>query len=152
MVGMKAGNTTPDELLYTEMRPVTKPITPVTDVSVEKRARILVKRSMPPFRIDFDLLDWQSTLPGLRFKTHREGSKQIRLMEFTSDFVEPQWCEKEHAGIVLEGTLEIDFHGRFVTFPPGAGIFIPGGASSGHKARAATPVARIVLVEDVAPS
>jgi hypothetical protein len=25
---------------------------------------------------------------------HRDGAKQIRLVEFTSAFVEPQWCEK----------------------------------------------------------
>jgi len=104
------------------------------------------------FKIDFDSLDWQSPLPGLRFKMYREGAKQIRLMEFRSDFVEPQWCERGHVGIVLEGTLEIDFHGRVIVFPPGAGIFIGGGASCGHKARAATPVARIVLVEDAAPA
>ena len=31
------------------MTPVTNPMTPVTDVCVEKRARIVVNRSMPPF-------------------------------------------------------------------------------------------------------
>src|SRR5207249_844907 len=49
IVGMNAGITTPEELLYTEMTPVTNPITPVTEVCVEKRARIVVNRSMPPF-------------------------------------------------------------------------------------------------------
>jgi quercetin dioxygenase-like cupin family protein len=102
-----------------------------------------------PFRIDFDGLEWQSTLPGARFKVHREGSRQIRLVEFTAEFVEPDWCEKGHVGVVLDGDLEIDFRGRVIPFPRGSGIFIPAGPAGAHKARSTTPVARLVLVEDV---
>jgi quercetin dioxygenase-like cupin family protein len=103
---------------------------------------------MPPFKIDFDALDWQSTLPGSRFKVHREGARQIRFVEFTAEFVEPHWCEKGHVGLVLDGTLEFDFRGRVISFPLGSGIFIPAGPAGAHKARATTPVARLVLVED----
>src|ERR1041385_6401055 len=110
------------------------------------------EEAMPSFKVDFESLDWQSPLPGLRLKAYREGTRQIRLLEFRSDFIEPEWCEKGHVGVVLEGTLVIDFRGQMIPFPPGAGIFIAGGASCGHKARAATPVARIVLVEDVSPA
>jgi hypothetical protein len=46
-----------------------------------------------------------------RFKAHRRDGKQIRLLEFTAAFVEPDWCEKGHIGIVLEGAIELDFHG-----------------------------------------
>src|SRR5687768_14554089 len=35
MVGRNAGSTTPVELLYVETRPVTKAITPVTELSLE---------------------------------------------------------------------------------------------------------------------
>ena len=61
-------------------------------------------------RIDFDSIPWQSALPGARFKAYQEGAKQIRLLESSSDFVEPVWCEKGHVGFVLEGTLEVDFN------------------------------------------
>jgi len=104
---------------------------------------------VPPFKIDFDTLEWQSTLPGARFKVHREGSRQIRLVEFTAEFVEPHWCEKGHVGVVLDGALEIDLRGRMISFPRGSGIFIPAGAASAHKARSTTPVVRLLLVEDV---
>ena len=103
---------------------------------------------MSKFKIDFDSLDWQSLLPGARAKVYRDGAKQIRLVEFTSAFVEPQWCEKGHIGVVLSGALEIDFRGEIISYPEGSGIFITPGSSSAHKARSATPVVRLVLVED----
>ena len=49
---------------------------------------------MPSFKVDFDALDWQSPLPGVWFKIHRDGARQIWLVELTSEFVEPDWCEK----------------------------------------------------------
>jgi quercetin dioxygenase-like cupin family protein len=101
------------------------------------------------FRVDFDALEWQSLLPGARAKVHRDGAKQLRLVEFTPEFVEPHWCEKGHVGFVLSGTLEIDFRGEVVTYPEGSGIFIPSGSSNAHKARSVTPVVRLVLVEDI---
>jgi len=104
---------------------------------------------MPLFKVDFDSLDWQSSLPGARSKVYRDGLKQLRLVEFTSEFIEPNWCEKGHVGLVLSGALEIDFRGEVISYPEGSGIFIPPGPSSAHKARSVTPVVRLVLVEDV---
>ena len=104
---------------------------------------------MHPDVIDFTSLSWESTAPGARFKAYREGRKQLRLVEFTSEFVEPVWCGRGHIGMVLEGTLEVDFRGSVVVYPQGSGIFIPAGAENGHKARSLTAVARLMLVEDV---
>ena len=101
------------------------------------------------FKVDFELLDWQASLPGARFKVHRDGTRQIRLVEITSEFVEPQWCEKGHIGFVLSGILEIAFQGQAITYPEGSGIFIPSGPDSAHKARSVTAAVRLVLVEDV---
>lgn len=88
-------------------------------------------------------------MPGARFKIFGDGRKQMRLLEFTSGFVEPHWCEKGHIGFVLTGELEIDFDGRIVRYGEGAGIFIPMGAATRHKARSVTPSVRLFLVEDV---
>ena len=104
---------------------------------------------MNQFRILFDELEWQSPSHGMRFKAFRDGNKQLRLLEFTSGFVEPDWCEKGHVGFVIQGELEIDFQGSNVCYPQGSGIFIPAGSASGHKARSITPVALLFLVEDV---
>lgn len=104
---------------------------------------------MEQYRVLFESLDWQSSLPGARGKVYRGGTKQVRLLEFTSEFVEPDWCEKGHIGLVLQGELEIDFHGSLVRYPEGAAIFIPAGAVSRHKARSIAPRTQLFLVEDV---
>ena len=104
---------------------------------------------MESFKVRFDAIEWQRALPGARFKAFREGSRQLRLLEITFEFVEPEWCEKGHVGIVLKGEIEIDFNGRVVRYPEGSGIFIPSGATSSHKARAISSAALLFLVEEV---
>ncbi|MDP1611152.1 MAG: hypothetical protein Q8M11_08830 [Sulfuritalea sp.] len=104
---------------------------------------------MEKCKVVFDFLEWQEAMPGARFKIYSDGKKQMRLLEFTSEFVEPHWCEKGHIGFVLNGELEIDFDGQIVSYSPGAGIFIPTGALTKHKARSITPSVQLFLVEDV---
>ncbi len=99
-------------------------------------------------RIDFDEIAWQPALPGSRFKQAVRGHQQFRLLEFAREFLEPDWCTKAHSGIVLEGELEISFHGQLVRYVQGSGLFIPGGTASGHKARALTERALLFLIED----
>jgi hypothetical protein len=104
---------------------------------------------MDLFKIDFDTIEWQSPMPGARCKSYVADGKQLRLLELNHNFVELHWCEKGHVGLVLEGTLEIDFHGQVVTtYKQGDGLFIRPGPAAAHKARALTPVVRLVLVED----
>ena len=43
---------------------------------------------MEIYRILFDQIEWQSSQPGVRFKVRRDESKQVRLVEFTPEFVE----------------------------------------------------------------
>jgi len=100
------------------------------------------------FRMDFDNVAWEHPLPGCRFKSIVKGNRQIRLLEFTSEFREPGWCTKGHAGIVLEGDLEIDFRGRIEQFPQGSALLIPAGEDGAHKARAVSERALLFLVED----
>ncbi len=99
--------------------------------------------------IIFDQMEWESPQPGMRCKVFRQESTQLRLVEFSDAFVEAQWCEKGHAGLVLSGELEIDFSGRVVRFPEGSALLIPAGAPHAHKARALAPTVRIFLVEQI---
>jgi quercetin dioxygenase-like cupin family protein len=99
--------------------------------------------------INFNDIQWQSTLPGSRSKIFQQNGRQLRLVEFTSEFIEPDWCVKGHIGFVLEGILEIDFKGHIVIYPKGSGIFIPSGTENAHKARSLTPVAQLILVEEL---
>ncbi len=88
-------------------------------------------------------------MPGVRFKAHEQGGRKLRFVEFSKDFVEPDWCIKGHIGYVLEGEMDIDFDGNIVHFGPGDGLFIPTGEDSKHIAKVLTDVVRLVLVEDV---
>jgi quercetin dioxygenase-like cupin family protein len=56
-------------------------------------------------------------------------------VEFTREFVEPDWRWKGHFGYVLEGRLEIDFNRERVLFTQGDGVFIPPGKTHKHMAR-----------------
>jgi quercetin dioxygenase-like cupin family protein len=100
------------------------------------------------YKVVFDALEWESPMLGARCKVFRSGTRQIRLVEFTNEFVEPDWCEKGHVGFVIQGELEIDFHGNPVRYPEGSGIFIPPGSGSGHKARSISPAVLLFLVEE----
>jgi hypothetical protein len=102
---------------------------------------------MQPWKINFDSLAWASPAPGIRFKAFTYAGQKLRLLEFSKGFIEPDWCLKAHIGLVLEGTMDLDFNGTIVHFSKGDGIFIPGGEKSKHKAKVREFV-RLVLVED----
>ncbi len=103
---------------------------------------------MEPYKVEFDSLPWETPMPGVRFKVFSDGQRQMRLAEFSSEFVELHWCAKGHIGFVLHGELEIDFRSQCVRYAEGAGIFIPKGADHGHKARSLTPRVLLFLVEE----
>jgi quercetin dioxygenase-like cupin family protein len=103
---------------------------------------------MVSYRILFDQIEWQSPQPGVRFKVACDGAKQVRLVEFTPEFVEQEWCQQGHVGLVLSGELEIDFSGHVVRFSEGSALLIPAGGRHAHKARVLTPLVRLFLVEE----
>jgi len=100
-------------------------------------------------RVDFDSLEWQSPLPGARFKVYERDGRRLRFVEFTTDFVEPEWCDKGHIGYVIEGEMAIDFDGHVVRYSAGDGIFIPAGKGSKHMVKVLTDVVRLIVIEDV---
>ena len=60
---------------------------------------------MEPYKEEFDSLPWEAPMAGVRVKVFRDGQRQMRIAEFSSEFVEPHWCEKSHIGFVLQGEL-----------------------------------------------
>ncbi|MBA3694551.1 MAG: hypothetical protein H0X15_14970 [Acidobacteria bacterium] len=50
---------------------------------------------------------------------------------------------------VLEDELEIDFGSERVNYAGGQRIFILEGENNAHKARAVTPLVKLILVEDL---
>ncbi|MBI5252115.1 MAG: cupin domain-containing protein [Desulfomonile tiedjei] len=103
---------------------------------------------MNTYKVDFGSTPWDSPAPGVRVKIHKLEARQLRLVEFSSEFVEHDWCRRGHIGYVLEGQLQIEFQGRQVTFGPGDGLFIPAGDDHRHKAKVLTGAVRLILVED----
>lgn len=104
---------------------------------------------MEQYRVDFGSMPWDSSAPGTKVKVYRREGKRLRLVEFSSEFVESDWCTTGHIGYVLEGRMAIDFDGSTVEFGPGDGLFIPAGDEHRHKATVLTDVVRVILVEDV---
>jgi quercetin dioxygenase-like cupin family protein len=98
-------------------------------------------------RIDFDGLDWITAAPGARFKTFEREGNRLRLLEFTPQFVEADWCRKGHVGVVLEGVLEIDFSGSVERFETGQALCIPPGEAGQHKAHALSERVLLFVVE-----
>ena len=103
---------------------------------------------MEQYRIDFESMVWESPAEGIRFKAYKQGGKKLRLVEFSKEFVEPDWCIKSHIGYILEGQMEIDFDGEKEVFGPGDGVFIPAGQKHKHKGRVLTDKVKVILVED----
>ncbi|MEJ2665320.1 MAG: cupin domain-containing protein [Spirochaetia bacterium] len=104
---------------------------------------------MIEYNVDFKTKSWESPLHGVRFKKYVSAGKQVRLVEYTKDFMEPDWCLKGHTGYVIEGEIEIDFNGNIISYKAGDVIFIPAGEESKHKAKILSATAKVFLVEDV---
>ena len=103
---------------------------------------------MEKYRVDFKSMHWETPVDGVQFKAYKQGSRRLRLAEFTREFVEPDWCTKGHIGYILEGQMEIDFGGKVIVFGPGDGVFILGGEEHKHKSRVLADKIKAVLVED----
>jgi quercetin dioxygenase-like cupin family protein len=79
-------------------------------------------------------MPWNEPARGVRSKAVVNGGQQLRLVEFSDGFVEPDWCTKGHAGYVLDGEFSIDYSGTVERYKAGDVIFIPGGEKEKHKA------------------
>jgi len=103
---------------------------------------------MPEYRIDFDGIEWQSPIPGVRQKSVIDAGTKLRLVEYTPDMA-PHWCSVGHFGLILEGRFEIQFGNGSRVFEAGDGVMIPAGDEHRHRARPLTDVVRAVFLENV---
>ncbi len=102
---------------------------------------------MSQYRVDSASVPWEAPISGLRCKTLQQGSRQLRVVEYT-DAMEPHWCEKGHVGYVLHGRIEIRFDKETVVFEAGDGVFIPPGPRDRHEATVLSGTAGIVFLEE----
>jgi hypothetical protein len=101
---------------------------------------------MGTYLIAFRDIEWESPAPGVRQKAYNRDNRIIRLVEFTEEFSEADWCCKGHIGYVLEGSISIDFSGTPIRFEAGDGLFIPEGEESKHKGKIATGEKALVIL------
>ena len=97
--------------------------------------------------VDFEQLPWQNPSPGVRYKVLVRSGRQIRLVEFGKEFVESDWCNKQHIGYILQGQLEIVYPNGSGTYVAGNGVFILGNEREKHRAKALSQTT-LILVED----
>jgi len=100
-------------------------------------------------KVDFDSISWVHGCPGVRYKVLRQGSRQLRLVEFTASGSDPEWCEQGHIGYVLSGALNIESDGEVLHLKAGEGLFIPAGHAGAHRGLSIIPGTRLILVEDL---
>ena len=105
---------------------------------------------MSTHRIAFASQEWEAPAPGVRMKAHRGPGVQLRLVEFSTGFVEADWCTRGHVGYVLDGRMEVDFDGTLEVFQAGDGLVIPASDAHRHKAKILTDTVSLFLVERVA--
>ena len=104
---------------------------------------------MERYRVDFESIPWETPATGVRSKAYEQDTKRLRLVEFSKEFVELDWCVNGHIGLILEGQMEIDFDGKVLVVNPGDGVFIPPGEEHKHKARVLTDRVKAILIENV---
>ncbi|MCH9674862.1 MAG: cupin domain-containing protein [Gammaproteobacteria bacterium] len=103
---------------------------------------------MPPYKVSFDAIPWESPIPGVRHKVLEHDGQKLRLVEYTQQMA-PHWCAVGHIGQILDGRFEIEFDNETHIFEAGDGVLIPQGATHRHRARALTEVVRAIFVEAV---
>ncbi|RBQ23339.1 hypothetical protein ALNOE001_08980 [Candidatus Methanobinarius endosymbioticus] len=84
--------------------------------------------------IEFDKISWDESTKGARIKSFINGNQQVRMVEYSEDFVEKDWCQEGHVEHVIEGNFSINYNGKLEQYKKGDVIFIPKGEKNKHKA------------------
>lgn len=100
-------------------------------------------------RVDFGKLSWRTKSPGAPEKRYTKNGRAIRLVRFTDEFKESDWCDKGHVGMVLTGRLVIAFGNERIEYKAGDALFINAGDHDRHKTEVAPgEEATVLLFED----
>ena len=76
-------------------------------------------------KISFSQIPWELPAPGVRFKKFVSGENQVRLVEFSEGFIEPEYCRKGHLGYVVEGSMLMDINGEITEYETGDAFILP---------------------------
>lgn len=77
---------------------------------------------------------WTELAPGIREKRAVLAGQVVRLLEHASAHVEAEYCQKAHAGLVLEGSATLEFQrGGTTPLSEGDALVLRGGAEDAHR-------------------
>jgi quercetin dioxygenase-like cupin family protein len=99
-------------------------------------------------KINFDNIEWEHPIKGVKYKKYIHNNKQMRLIKYTKE-MPPHWCETGHYGLILEGKMEIEYPNEKIIYKKGDGVFIPDGAEHKHRGRVITESVKVIFIEDV---
>ena len=99
-------------------------------------------------KADFDKLEWESPVAGVRHKCIDQNNVRLRVVEYSKE-MPPHWCEKGHYGYLIEGQMEVEYENSTVIYYPGDGIFIPDGPDHKHRGRVLSDKVLVFFIERV---
>ena len=101
---------------------------------------------MMHYRIDFESLEWEVPFEGVRHKQMDQNGTRLRLVEYARE-MPPHWCERGHAGMLLEGVMEIEYDSGIVRYEHGDALYMPSGEAHRHRAVVVTEKAVCFFIE-----
>lgn len=99
------------------------------------------------YKINFENIEWESPVAGVRHKFVDQGNVRLRLVEYSKE-LPPHWCEKGHCGYLIEGRMEIEYQDIKIAYHPGDGIFIPDGPEHRHNGKVLSEKALVFFIEN----
>jgi hypothetical protein len=103
---------------------------------------------MLQYKVEFNKIEWEFPIDGVKCKKYSYENKQIRLIEYTKN-MPLHWCNKGHIGLILEGEIELEYPNEIIRYKKGDGVFIPDGEEHKHRGRVITDSAKIIFIENV---
>jgi len=101
---------------------------------------------MLQYKVNFNDLNWEEPLEGVKCKIFKHGDKQLRLVVYSKD-MPLHWCEKGHYGYILDGKFEIEYQNEKIIYQTGDGIFIPDGKEHKHRAKVLSEFVKVIFIE-----
>ena len=99
-------------------------------------------------KINFQKMEWEQSMEGVKQKVYCVGKKLIRLVHYEKQML-PHWCEKGHYGMILHGNFRIEYNNQTLNYLQGEGVFIPEGPEHRHRATVISDYVEALFVEDL---
>jgi quercetin dioxygenase-like cupin family protein len=100
------------------------------------------------YKVDFEKLEWESPIDGVRHKYIEQNNFRMRLVEYSKE-MPLHWCEKGHYGYLIDGQMQIEFAESKIIYNQGDGIFIPDGHEHRHRGKTISDKVLVFFIEKV---